>query len=89
MQVNSDTPEAWMTSGPGAQRRILCENPELMMVEFRFTVAGETRDLGPGDAMLIPSNAEHSCLCLEQGVLIDAFTPRRADFMEAHGLPTG
>ena len=36
MQVNSDTPEAWMTSGPGAQRRILCENPELMMVEFRF-----------------------------------------------------
>jgi quercetin dioxygenase-like cupin family protein len=37
--------------------------------------------------MLIPSNAEHSCLCLEEGELIDAFTPRRDDFMEAHELP--
>ncbi len=112
MQVNSDTPEAWKTSGPGATRRILCEDRELMMVEFRFekdgrglphrhphvqttyvttglfrfTVSGVTRDLGPGDAMLIPSNAEHSCICLEAGALIDAFTPRRDDFMEAHGL---
>lgn len=111
MIVNSDKPSEWMTSGPGARRRILCENEDLMMVEFRFeeggeglwhnhphtqttyvasgkfrfTVGDETRDLSPGDAMLIPSNAYHSCICLEEGVLFDAFTPRREDFMEAHG----
>ncbi|WP_336058054.1 cupin domain-containing protein [Nitratireductor sp. CH_MIT9313-5] len=113
MDVRKDAPEEWRVSGPGAKRRILCQNPELMMVafhfekggeglphshphvqttyvtsgRFRFTVSGDTQDLGPGDAMLIPSNAEHSCLCLEEGELIDAFTPRRDDFMEAHELP--
>ncbi|PIB25574.1 cupin [Amylibacter kogurei] len=113
MIVNSDTPDAWMTSGPGAQRRILCQDKDLMMVEFRFekdgeglphnhphtqttyvssgkfefTVAGVTKILGPGDGMLIPSNAVHSCVCLEAGVLLDSFTPRRDDFMQAHNIP--
>lgn len=113
MIVHSDSPDAWMVSGPGAQRRILCEDKDLMMVEFRFeeggeglphnhphtqttyvssgrfefTVAGVTKVLNPGDSMIIPSNAVHSCICLEEGVLLDAFTPRRDDFMEAHGLP--
>lgn len=113
MIVNSDSPSEWMSSGPGAQRRILCEAEDLMMVEFRFetgaeglphshphtqstyvtagrfafTVLGDTRELGPGDAMMIPSNAVHSCVCLEEGVLVDAFTPCREDFLDAHGWP--
>jgi quercetin dioxygenase-like cupin family protein len=53
---------------------------------FRFTVGEETRVLEPGDAMLVPSDAVHSCVCLEQGVLFDAFAPRRDDFLLAHGL---
>ncbi len=52
---------------------------------FRFTVAGETKILETGDALAIPSNAVHSCLCLEAGSLIDAFAPRREDFLQAHG----
>ena len=40
-----------------------------------------TRDIGPGDAFVIPSGAEHGCLCLEAGELIDSFTPRRDDFL--------
>ncbi|MEP2717094.1 cupin domain-containing protein [Pseudophaeobacter sp.] len=113
MIVHSDTPKAWLPSGPGAQRRILCQDETLMMVEFRFeqggeglphshphvqttyvssgafqfTVAGVTKDLKPGDAMIIPSNAVHSCICLEEGALLDSFSPRRDDFMAAHGLP--
>jgi quercetin dioxygenase-like cupin family protein len=101
-----------MPSGPGARRRILCQNKDLMMVEFafdkdgeglphshphvqttlvasgqfRFTVAGVTKILNPGDAILIPSNAEHSCVCLKEGHLVDSFSPRRDDFMAAHGL---
>jgi quercetin dioxygenase-like cupin family protein len=113
MIVNSDSPDQWTVSGPGAQRRILCQQKELMMIEFRFekggegllhshphiqttyiqsgrfefTIAGVTKILEPGDATMMPANAVHGCVCLEAGVLIDAFTPRRDDFMEAHGWP--
>lgn len=48
---------------------------------FRFEVAGRRFEVGPGDAFTIPSGAEHGCLCLESGVLIDSFTPRRDDFL--------
>lgn len=48
---------------------------------YRFTVADRTFEVGPGDAFIIPSGAEHGCLCLEGGVLIDSFTPRRDDFL--------
>lgn len=48
---------------------------------FRFTVAGKSFEVGPGDAFVVPSNTEHGCLCLEPGTLIDGFTPRRDDFL--------
>ena len=49
---------------------------------FEFTVGGETFEVGPGDAFVIPSGAAHGCRALgEPGVLIDTFTPRRDDFL--------
>lgn len=48
---------------------------------FRFEVAGEAFEVVPGMSFTIPSGAVHGCLCLEPGVLIDAFTPRRDDFL--------
>ncbi|SDJ65054.1 cupin domain-containing protein [Aliiruegeria lutimaris] len=48
---------------------------------FRFSVAGESFEVGPGDSFVIPSNAEHGCTCLKAGQLIDTFTPRRDDFL--------
>lgn len=48
---------------------------------FRFQVGGRSFTVGPGDAFVIPSNAVHGCVCLEPGVLIDGFTPRRDDFL--------
>jgi quercetin dioxygenase-like cupin family protein len=48
---------------------------------FRFTVAGEWFEVGPGDAFVAPSGAEHGCPCLEPGLLIDSFAPRRDDFL--------
>jgi len=49
---------------------------------FEFTIDGESFEVGPGDAFVIPSNAVHSCRALgEPGVLIDTFTPRRDDFL--------
>jgi len=48
---------------------------------FRFTIDGESVEVGPGDSFIIPSAAEHGCLCLDTGRLIDTFAPRRDDFL--------
>jgi quercetin dioxygenase-like cupin family protein len=48
---------------------------------FVFTIADESFEVGPGDAFVIPANAEHSCKAIEPGVLIDNFVPRRDDFL--------
>ncbi|HMO06318.1 MAG TPA: cupin domain-containing protein [Paracoccaceae bacterium] len=48
---------------------------------FRFTVAGDSFEVGPGDAFVVPSGMVHGCVCLEPGLLVDSFTPRRDDFL--------
>lgn len=48
---------------------------------FRFSIDGESLEVGPGDSFVIPSNAVHGCVCLEPGRLVDCFTPRRDDFL--------
>ncbi|MDP2087353.1 MAG: cupin domain-containing protein [Gemmobacter sp.] len=48
---------------------------------FRFSVGDRSFDVGPGDAFVVPSGAVHGCVCLEPGLLIDGFTPRRDDFL--------
>lgn len=48
---------------------------------FRFQLAGAEHDLAPGDSLIIPSGAVHGCRCVEAGVLIDTFAPRRDDFL--------
>ncbi|PSL18895.1 cupin domain-containing protein [Shimia abyssi] len=48
---------------------------------FRFTLGDEEREVGPGDSFVIPSGMTHGCICLEAGMLVDCFTPRRDDFL--------
>jgi len=48
---------------------------------FIFSVDGVKTEVGPGDSFVIPTNAEHGCVCVEPGTLIDSFTPRRDDFL--------
>jgi quercetin dioxygenase-like cupin family protein len=48
---------------------------------FRFTVDGEVTEVGPGDSFVVASNVVHGCVCLEPGLLVDCFTPRRDDFL--------
>jgi quercetin dioxygenase-like cupin family protein len=45
------------------------------------SIDGEKKILRGGDAFCIPSNLVHGCVCLEAGVLIDAFSPMREDFI--------
>lgn len=49
---------------------------------FRFTVGDETKEVGPGDGIYMAPDILHGCVCIEPGVLIDCFSPMRADFID-------
>ncbi|WP_316816417.1 cupin domain-containing protein [Pedobacter nyackensis] len=48
---------------------------------FEITIADEPQVLRKGDGFYVPPNTLHGALCLEAGVLIDVFSPHRADFL--------
>jgi quercetin dioxygenase-like cupin family protein len=48
---------------------------------FEFTVGEETQIVNYGDGVYIPPNVPHGVVCLEEGVIIDVFTPAREDFL--------
>jgi quercetin dioxygenase-like cupin family protein len=48
---------------------------------FDVTIGGETRRLHAGCSFIVPPNVEHGVVAIEAGVLVDAFTPRRDDFL--------
>ncbi|ARK29542.1 cupin domain-containing protein [Halalkalibacter krulwichiae] len=50
--------------------------------KFEFKVAGETIVLTKGETLYIPGEAIHSCLALEDGSLLDTFTPLREDLLD-------
>lgn len=49
---------------------------------FRFTVGDETHVVRAGDTLLKQNDIVHGCECLEEGILIDFFTPMREDFIK-------
>lgn len=55
---------------------------------FRITVDGAERELGSGDAFYVEPHISHGSVCLEAGVLIDTFSPMRADFLPDPGADT-
>jgi len=50
--------------------------------KFAFTIGEETNIVTAGDGLYIEPDVEHGCECLEAGVLIDCFSPMRADFLK-------
>ncbi len=48
---------------------------------FRFTIDGEDVTVKEGDTIAFPSGIPHGTVCLEKGILVDVFTPMRADFV--------
>jgi len=49
---------------------------------FRYSVEGEDAILNPGDSIVVPGGLVHGTVCLEKGVLLDVFTPKRDDFLK-------
>jgi quercetin dioxygenase-like cupin family protein len=60
------------------------ENEQIATVvsgRLRFWLAGEEAVLGPGESLLIPGHATHRVEALEDSVVLDAFAPRREDWI--------
>jgi quercetin dioxygenase-like cupin family protein len=48
---------------------------------FEATMGDERRLIGPGDSYYAPPDVPHGVVALEDGVLLDVFTPAREDFL--------
>lgn len=49
---------------------------------FEVDVAGKKEVLKQGDCFVVPSNVRHGVICLQEGIIIDAFSPMREDFIK-------
>ncbi len=49
---------------------------------FEITIDGTAQVLKQGDVYYIPPDVVHGAVCLEDGVLVDVFTPMREDFLK-------
>jgi quercetin dioxygenase-like cupin family protein len=50
--------------------------------KFEVTVGEATKVLTAGDGFYAAPNALHGVVCLEEGVLLDGFSPVRLDFLK-------
>lgn len=49
---------------------------------FEFTIGGVTKVVRAGDTLLKTDGVEHGCVCTEDAVLLDVFTPMREEFVK-------
>ena len=49
--------------------------------KFEVHVDGRTQVLDGGGCFFVPSMAMHGATCLEEGILLDVFSPAREDFL--------
>ena len=76
----------WENPGPGIRRQIMDEHHHsqatyVVSGKFELTIGEQKEILSAGDGYYVAPNKPHGCVCLEAGVLIDTFTPMRADFL--------
>lgn len=48
---------------------------------FEVIINGEKKILKAGDGFFVEPNVPHGATCLEEGILIDSFSPMREDFL--------
>jgi len=54
--------------------------------KFEFEIDGVKQIVEAGDGVYIEPNLLHSAICLEEGQLIDTFSPVREDFLSGDGV---
>lgn len=74
-----------VTGGAGAEAPRHSHPHEQMSLvvsgRVRFWLAGEERELGPGEAVHIPGGTEHGATFLEESLLFDLYHPVREDML--------
>ena len=50
--------------------------------KFELEIGGKKMMLEAGDGYYVAPDELHGCVCLEAGILIDTFSPHRADFIK-------
>jgi len=50
--------------------------------KFEVMIAGEKKILVAGDGFYAEPDVAHGVVCLEEGILIDVFSPMRMDFLK-------
>ena len=50
--------------------------------KFELTIGDERKIIEAGDGYYVAPDVAHGCVCLEEGVLIDTFSPMRQDFLK-------
>ncbi len=50
--------------------------------KFEVEILGEKKVLGAGDGFYVAPDEIHGAVCLEDGILIDVFSPHREDFLK-------
>ena len=89
---------AWEPAGEGVVRQIMGYDGQVMLVKVKFEQGAigtphthyhtQTTYVASGNfeftvnGVYIEPDAEHGCVCLEAGILIDCFSPMRADFLK-------
>jgi quercetin dioxygenase-like cupin family protein len=48
---------------------------------FEVTIGNDKKVLGAGDGFYVAPDVVHSVIALEEGVVVDAFSPHREDFL--------
>ena len=48
---------------------------------FRFSLDRRAVEVGPGETVTMEADQPHGVVCLQAGVLIDSFSPRREEFL--------
>ena len=54
--------------------------------KFEFEIDGVKQIVKAGDGVYMEPNLLHSAVCLEEGMLIDTFSPIREDFIDGSGV---
>ena len=73
----------FLTGGTGAvHSHVHCQCSYVASGIFEFEIDGVKKVVKTGDGLYMEPNVLHGVKCLETGILIDTFSPVRADFLK-------
>ena len=56
--------------------------------KFEVQVGDKKQIVGAGGCVFMPSDVPHGSVCIEEGILIDVFSPAREDFLAGEAYKT-